>query len=245
MKNNFAEIAKILKGNQNFLLTTHPIADGDGVGAEIALFQCLKNMGKNVFIVNPDALPERYAFLDDNKNIKDYADLQNRSDIPEKIDVFIVVDTTDIRRLSHLFNDFSRRAKKTIFIDHHPQMKSENRDHEEFLYLVDERSSSIGEILYRLFHHMVIHINEIMANALYVSIMTDTNSFRYERTTCLSHRIAADMIGKGVHPEEIYQNIYSSKHPSHIKLLGEVLCSLKTTDAVSYTHLDVYKRQVA
>ena len=53
--------------------------------------------------------------------------------------------------------------------------------------------------------------------------MTDTNSFRYSRTTALSHRIAADLIDYGLQPEDIYSNIYSSKSIEALRLIGEVL----------------------
>ena len=66
-----------------------------------------------------------------------------------------------------------------------------------------------------------------MALGLYVSVMTDTNSFRYARTTPHAHNIAAEMIQLGVNPEEVYQNIYSSKEVSHLQLLGHMLQNVK------------------
>ena len=61
--------------------------------------------------------------------------------------------------------------------------------------------------------------------------MTDTNSFRYSRTTPLSHRIAAAMIELGVNPEEVYQAIYSSKEVSHLQLLGHTLQNVKVASS--------------
>ena len=68
-----------------------------------------------------------------------------------------------------------------------------------------------------------------MALGLYVSVMTDTNSFRYARTTPESHQIAAEMIALGVNPEEVYQNIFSSKELTHIQLLGILLQNTKVS----------------
>jgi bifunctional oligoribonuclease and PAP phosphatase NrnA len=59
--------------------------------------------------------------------------------------------------------------------------------------------------------------------------MTDTNSFRYARTTPNAHRIAAEMIELEVNPEDVYQNIYSSKEVSHLQLLGNMLQNVKVT----------------
>jgi phosphoesterase RecJ-like protein len=57
--------------------------------------------------------------------------------------------------------------------------------------------------------------------------MTDTNSFRYARTTSSAHQIAGQMIEYGLNPEEIYQHIYSSKTASHLRLLGILLQNVK------------------
>jgi phosphoesterase RecJ-like protein len=60
-------------------------------------------------------------------------------------------------------------------------------------------------------------------------VMTDTNSFRYARTTPQAHHIAAEMIELGVNPEEVYQAIYSSKELSHLHLLGNMLQNTRVT----------------
>ena len=70
----------------------------------------------------------------------------------------------------------------------------------------DVESSSIGELLHHLFQELdFAKINKDVALGLYVSVMTDTNSFRYARTTPQAHLIAARMIEEGVNPEEVYQ----------------------------------------
>ena len=92
----------------------------------------------------------------------------------------------------------------------------------------DHHSSSIGELLYQLFSELnLVKLNSDMALGLYVSVMTDTNSFRYARTTPGSHRIASVMIELGVNPEEVYQQIYSTKELSHVQLLGHLLQNTK------------------
>src|SRR5690606_18101938 len=91
-------------------------------------------------------------------------------------------------------------------------------------------SSSIGEMLHHVFEELKLAgINRDIALGLYVSVMTDTNSFRYARTTPSAHRIAAMMIEQGVNPEEVYQAIYSSKELSHLRLLGQLLQDTKIT----------------
>ncbi|HTC20497.1 MAG TPA: hypothetical protein VK859_06605, partial [bacterium] len=51
-KNSYAEVAKLIKSHKSFLLTTHVNPDGDGLGAESALFTALRKLGKKVRVVN-------------------------------------------------------------------------------------------------------------------------------------------------------------------------------------------------
>jgi len=57
--------------------------------------------------------------------------------------------------------------------------------------------------------------------------MTDTGSFRFDRTTADVHRIIADLLEIGADPVYIYDMIYDQSHYSKIKLLGRALNSIK------------------
>ena len=45
---------------QRILLTTHQSPDGDGLGSQVALAAFLRSAGKEVVILNPDPVPDRY-----------------------------------------------------------------------------------------------------------------------------------------------------------------------------------------
>ena len=145
-------------------------------------------------------------------------------------DLWVIVDTNDPRRLGKLWGELSLRSKKIVFLDHHPEIQGAAAiTYPPHATVVsDPTSSSIGELLYHLFSELnLAKLNKDVGLGLYVSIMTDTNSFRYSRTTPLAHVIAGEMIQLGVNPEEIYQNIYSSKELSHLHLLGHMLQNVK------------------
>ncbi len=220
----FQEFRHALADGKRVLISTHMLPDGDGLGAEFALFNYLKRAKKAVRVYNPDQIPKRYQFLDPKKNV-----LLGPGEVEiwDTFDLWVIVDTNDPRRLGPLWGELSLRARKIVFLDHHPNIEKENQD---FSYpphasvVSDVQSSSIGELLYHLFEVLGFQkINQDVALGLYVSVMTDTNSFRYARTTPEAHLIAAEMISLGVNPEEVYQSIYSSKEVSHLKLLGHVL----------------------
>ena len=222
-RDDFQNLKTSLIRAQTILISTHMLPDGDGLGAETALFHYIKMTGRKCQVINPDPCPKRYRFLDQK-------DLILRSEETAKPwpkwDLWIIVDTNDPKRLGNLWKNFSSRAKTIIFLDHHPKILGTTEiqypDHSSVVE--DLGASSIAELLYRLFSELnLAPITPPIAQSLYVSVMTDTNSFRYAATTPLAHRIAAEMIELGVNPEKIYQTIYSSKEVSHLRLLGKIL----------------------
>ena len=211
------------------LISTHMLPDGDGLGAEAALFHYLKRSRKACRIYNPDLLPTRYRFLDPKGQI---ILGPGQVELWDTCDLWVILDTNDPRRLGKLWPELSLRAKKIVFLDHHPDIQSSGdvTYPPHALLVSDSESSSIGELLYSLFGELgLTKINKDVALGLYVSVMTDTNSFRYARTTPTAHRIAAEMIELDVNPEEVYQAIYSSKELSHLHLLGNMLQNVKVS----------------
>lgn len=224
----FQKFKGYLEQAKRVLISTHALPDGDGLGAEAALFHYLKRSRKACRVYNPDPLPKRYRFLDPKNQI-----LLGPSEVElwDTCDLWVIVDTNDPRRLGKLWGEMSLRAKKIVFLDHHPEIQTaapEVTYPPHALLVSDTESSSIGELLFHMFGELnLTKINKDVALGLYVSVMTDTNSFRYARTTPVAHRIAADMIELGVNPEEVYQAIYSSKELSHLQLLGNMLQNVK------------------
>ncbi len=58
------EIITIIKNNQSFVITSHTNPDCDALGSELALAEHLRNLGKEVIIINSDPPPAAYRFLD-------------------------------------------------------------------------------------------------------------------------------------------------------------------------------------
>jgi phosphoesterase RecJ-like protein len=224
---DFQKFREQLEQAKRVLISTHMLPDGDGLGAEAALFHYLKRSRKACRIYNPDNIPKRYRFLDPKGQI-----ILGPGEVElwDTCDLWVILDTNDPRRLGKLWSELSLRAKKIVFLDHHPDLQGvpEVTYPPHASVVSDRESSSIGELLYHMFGELnLCKINKDVALGLYVSVMTDTNSFRYARTTPTAHRIAAEMIELEVNPEEVYQAIYSSKELSHLQLLGNMLQNTK------------------
>jgi phosphoesterase RecJ-like protein len=253
MDTTLAEAGKLLADAHEIVISTHAQPDGDGLGAEIALYYYLERLGKKVRIINPDETPERYRFIAKPDVIE-----CSRTSAVKAFDLGVIIDTNDPRRLKHVWDLFKKNAKDILILDHHPNISSHAEHIAEPYYknlsvhsVVDEKSSSIGEMLYRLFHQShdlldphaaTFRLSPEIALGLYVSILTDTNSFRYTRTTALSHRIAADMIDFGLDPASVYRNVYSSKSLGHLKLIGEVLARVSQTSDGKIAWIEITKQ---
>lgn len=230
------EAHSLLMQSQSIVLTTHFMPDGDGLGAELALYSYLKRLGKEVQIRNPDSIPQRYQFLNREKVIRTHTD-----EVLDSVDLAVIVDTNDPKRIGKLWDQFLVRAKNILIFDHHPYLHESSDDQsalKNVSIVLDVKSSSIGELLYRLFRQdLSFQLTPEVALGLYVSIITDTNSFRYSRTTALSHRIAAELIDFGIEPEEIYRNIYSTKSIEHLRLIGEVLSKVQQSGLIAWVEI--------
>ncbi len=219
---DFSELKKIIEDNNSFLLTTHVNPDADAIGSEIAFYFILKELGKKAFIINHSDIPYNLEFLDTDKVIEKY-DEQKHSTIFDEVDVFVALDFNRSDRVVRMQNKFNESKKLKICIDHH-------QDEEKFVdhFFIDTNYSATGQIIYDLIKKTeIVKLNYQISYPIYAAIMTDTGSFRFERTTPEIHFIAADLIQHGVNPGEVFDKIYDQSKFSKIRLLGAALDSMQ------------------
>lgn len=221
MKEKFQEIWKIIEEGRNFALTTHLFPDGDGLGSEVALYHFLCGMGKKAKIINPQKAREIYQFFLPQNAIFIYPE---ERDFIVNCDAIFILDICSWERLGEMKDILKEVKAKKIYIDHHP-CRSGFYD----LELIDEKASSTGEIIYRFFKRSKQEISPAIASCLYIAIATDTGSFKYSNTTPATHKIAADLLDKGIDHRQIHRQLYESESMEKIRLLGRVMQELKLT----------------
>jgi phosphoesterase RecJ-like protein len=139
-----------------------------------------------------------------------------------EVDVIICLDFNRANRLAKMQNAFMNSKKLKVCIDHH-QDSEKFADH----FFVDQDYSATGHIIYDLIKKTsIVKLDYNIAYQIYAAIMTDTGSFRFERTTPEIHRIIAELLELNVDPSEIFDEIYDHSKISKIKLLGKALDSL-------------------
>lgn len=231
MKSHFTALKKIIDDHRSFLLSTHVNPDADALGSELAFYLILRKLGKKARIVNHSATPYNLEFLDEEKVIEKF-DPAIHENIFNESEVFILLDLNQTGRIIRMENGFLSFQGVKVCIDHH-------QDPEEFfnLYVGNTDYAATSEIIYDFIKDSsIVEIDYSIALQLYAGIMTDTGSFRFERTSPKIHRLIAGLLETGINPTGIYDKIYNQFRSERLKLLGEALStmSVDSTGQIAY-----------
>ncbi|MBN1919379.1 MAG: bifunctional oligoribonuclease/PAP phosphatase NrnA [Verrucomicrobia bacterium] len=214
---------RICDEHRRFLLTTHTRADGDGLGCEIALHRYLKRRGKDAVIVNHEPVPEKLAFLDRRRLVK-VADTQAlASGGYDGFEVLVSLDNSYRHRLGELAALCDRTDLVKVAIDHHV-FRGTFAD----VAVVDESTACVGEMLFDFFRQQRVKLDHTYAQALYVSLVTDTGYFSYPNTSASAHLMAAELLQHKIDPTHINGLIYQRNTLAQAKLLGLAMHTLHT-----------------
>ncbi len=189
------KIARLVRRNNLFLLTTHENPDGDGLGAQSALYVALKKLGKKVKVVNHDVLPQKFDYLA-------FKNAYQKSDIVPDHQVCFVMDAGDFTRIRE---GVKRVEFKTLVnVDHH---------YSNNLYgdynLVLPKAAATGEVIYYLIKALGVKIDAAIAESVYTSLVTDTGGFRYRNTTPQVLRLAAELVEAGADAQKVCDRIFA------------------------------------
>lgn len=205
------EIAQTLRTRDNFLVVSHMRPDGDCLGSTIGLMLGLRKLGKRVAAYNAGPVGAKWSFLAGIGNVD--------TKLPDWTpDMTVFVDCGGVKRVSDTFEPIG----DTINIDHHL-----SNDRFANLNWIDIEACAVGEQIYALLGELGVEIDPVMAGALYLSIMTDTGSFRYSNTSSRALEIASILVAGGADPGYLAQNIFETRTRGELFLMGAVYGSLR------------------
>jgi phosphoesterase RecJ-like protein len=107
------------------------------------------------------------------------------------------------------------------------------------LNYVDADAASVGVMIHRILGAMKHKLSRPVAEALYVSVLSDTGSFRYSSTNPEALRVAADLVEAGADPWTISSAIYEQQPVERIRLLRDVLGTLEVSQDGHFASLVV------
>lgn len=210
-----------LLASRRAVLTTHLNADGDGAGSQAALLSWLRANGTEAWIVNPTGFPDHFRFLVEEESWIVAAGSSTARRLCDQADLAVVLDTAEVPRIGRVQELI--RELHTLVVDHHPP-----GDHPiGGTHLQDVTACATGELVYDIVLASKGPWTTQIDQGIYVAILTDTGGFRFDNATAACHRIAADVIARGVQPAEMHERVYGSSPMRKYRLLRHALDTLE------------------
>lgn len=217
---------------KKFLVTAHVNPEGDSIGSQLAMKELLLGMGKQAIIVDNDPVPGHYKFLPKADEVS------NRIDKSIQFDAAVILDCPTMKRIGDV-RYIIPKDRPIINIDHHISNEEFGRYN-----WVDPHASSTGEMVYRLFKETGTKMTKDIALCIYIAILTDTGSFNYDNTSKAAHEIAGELLGYGLDPAGVSEDVYEKRSLADMKLLGMVLDTIKVNSAGNVAYMEMTRKML-
>lgn len=196
------------------LLTCHLGPDGDALGSMSALGALLRDAGRTVVLFNPDPAPRNLRFLPGLDGLVKHPGGPH--------DLTIVVDCGDAQLLGPRFPGRDLTGPLVV-LDHHAASRPFGD-----VYVCDPGAASVGVLVARLAAALGWPISPEAAQGIYVSLVSDTGSFRYANTNAEAFNLAAGLVAeRGVDPWAVAQKLGEEVPLARYRLLAAALGSLE------------------
>lgn len=206
---------------ETIVILTHENPDGDAVGCSLALYNALKNYGKNPDVIIPE-YSRCFEFLPGSSEIKKESNI-------EHYDLAISVDTATMKMLNG-WGKYFENAKTSVVIDHH----GTNTMYGDYNY-VNPDAPACSQILIVLLQYFNIEITKEIGSCILTGIITDTGGFKYSGVNVETFEFVAELLNKGVNVSKIYRRVLETTTKSSFELRRiaesrlEFLCDGKAT----------------
>ena len=220
----YQQVIDTLSRCKRVLLTTHIRPDGDALGSTAALAMGLKQQGIDAEILLLSHLPTKYAFI-----YKDYGLVYHDAETGwpagltlDAFDAFVSVDTGTWSQLPGLKEKVLAFKKPRLVIDHHL-----TQEDWADVKLVVKEASAASEIVGELLTLWEVKIDERIATALYLGLVSDTGWFQFSNTRPYTLRLAALLMEAGVNTDRLYQLLYQNERKERVTLQARALGKLE------------------
>ena len=240
-RDKIRKVNDILQKSKRVAVIIHERPDGDAIGSALALKMALEQNGKEVMVISPDRIPDFLRWLPGaDKIIEANRQFDAAQKAVQSAGVVFILDFNALYRAGeNLEKLLEKRLGEVpfIMIDHHLQPD------ERIPYIFsDPGRASTAELVYEflLKTGLVKEFSPEIATALYAGILTDTGSFRFNKTSGETHRVVSRLIDAGADNSQIYSRIFDTYSYDKLQLLGEAIRRIKVIPecATSYIILD-------
>jgi len=210
-----------IKQVNRIMLTVHVRPDGDCIGSEIAMAALLRQLGKEVRIVNADPVPPDLRFLDPNQEIELLSEFHDDAWL-ESMDHLMVLDTISWAQLGPMKEIVQTTKARKIALDHHAVGDDIGAE-----IFSNNRAEATGRLVFEASKHLGTEITPEIAQTLFVAIATDTGWFRFSAVTAETYEVIGQLILAGAVPHVIYNHLYEQESIGKIRLVGHTLSKVE------------------
>lgn len=207
-ESEFRTLDYVISRSERILLMAHDRPDPDSVGANGALEEYIKNLGKSVDIICFYPYPDNLKRLGEKIFLHpDQVDLSS-------YDTIIACDSVD-RGFDRLRPQIDERQVVAL-LDHHPDITVTGD-----IVIIDPEYSSTCELVYLFLKSTDGQITKSMASFLLTGIIFDTGGFQHSHVSPRLMEIASDLMKKGAPLAKITGMIFAHQKISALKLWGK------------------------
>jgi phosphoesterase RecJ-like protein len=206
------------------VVTMHQKPDADAMGASLALYHLLIQLGHQVTVISPTNWAGWLCWMKDADKVLDYEFQTAKSDqILDEADWIFCLDFNDLSRTRKMAPKLKSVAATRILVDHH-----QFPDTTSFEFGISNTlKSSTCEMIYDLIIESGFTglISMPVAECLYAGTMADTGSFRFPSATASVHRMVADLKDRGLDHTKIHENLFDNFLENRLRFTGYVLAN--------------------
>ncbi|MCS6916297.1 MAG: bifunctional oligoribonuclease/PAP phosphatase NrnA [Chitinophagales bacterium] len=198
----------LLHSVQRIVITTHQRPDGDALGSSLAIYHFLTSLGHRCVVISPTPFPEYLSWLPACEQVLvEPEQPETAGRLVDEATLFFCMDFNQLYRNGDLGLRIARSAAPKVLIDHHL-----NPEDVFSFSFTDATASSTCEMVYRFIDALGERqrIDHNVATCLYAGLLTDTDRFRIPTTTPAVHRMAADLLERGVDHTVVYSRLYEN-----------------------------------
>ena len=242
--NLYQQIETEIQNANHIVITSHKSADGDSIGCSLGLLHFIEKLGKKVVVCHPDAAPAFLYWLDSSPILL-------MSDEPEKVteefkkaDLVFCLDYNTSSRVGPEMQALLEEATcKKIMIDHHL-----NPDEFPTLMVSETTASSTSQLIVELIEQSghIDLLDEKIGTPLYLGILTDTGTFRFNSVSPRTHEILAKLLAGGVQHHLVHEKLGDNNTESRLRLQGFAMSmKLEILDEYKVAIIGITKEELA
>ena len=241
-KEEIESILKLLANPKKIGIIPHRSPDGDAMGSTLALYHFLLKDKHQPVVIAPNEFPDFLAWLPGSDSVLIFEnDKEKTTNILQECDLIFTLDFNALQRTGEMEKVLSQLTAPFIMIDHHQSPES----YATYTYS-DTQFGSTCEMIYNFINFLdkKTVIDKTIANCIYTGILTDSGSFKFPKTTSVTHRIVAELIDLGADNTEIPCMLFDNNSYSSIQLLGRALQNMKLLPEYNAAYISLSQKEL-